>query len=78
MIKKTMFAVADAARHVLNGALLEIESGKDKRQKYAWLRQRSSSGPLERPIDFKFKSQISDSRSQTIIPKRHYMKCGGF
>src|SRR3989337_1457585 len=28
MIKKTMFAVADAdARHVLNGALLEIESG---------------------------------------------------
>ena len=34
MIKKTMFAVADAdARHVLNGALLEIESAEGQKAK---------------------------------------------
>lgn len=73
MIKKTMFAVADAdARHVLNGALLEIESGEGQKAK---IRMVATDGHrlalCERPIDISnFKSQISDSRSQTIIPKK--------
>ncbi|MEK6712684.1 MAG: DNA polymerase III subunit beta [Nitrospirota bacterium] len=73
MIKKTMFAVADAdARHVLNGALLEIESGEGQKAK---IRMVATDGHrlalCERPIDISnLKSQISDSRSQTIIPKK--------
>lgn len=73
MIKKTMFAVADAdARHVLNGALLEIESAEGQKAK---IRMVATDGHrlalCERPIDISnFKSQISDSRSQTIIPKK--------
>ncbi|MEK6560691.1 MAG: DNA polymerase III subunit beta [Nitrospirota bacterium] len=73
MIKKTMFAVADAdARHVLNGALLEIEIVEGQKAK---IRMVATDGHrlalCERPIDISnFKSQISDSRSQTIIPKK--------
>ncbi len=73
MIKKTMFAVADAdARHVLNGALLEIESAEGQKAK---IRMVATDGHrlalCERPIDISnLKSQISDSRYQTIIPKK--------
>ncbi len=73
MIKKTMFAVADAdARHVLNGALLEIESGEGQKSKIRLVATDGHRLALcERPIDISnFKSQISDSRSQTIIPKK--------
>ena len=75
MIKKTMFAVADAdARHVLNGALLEIEIVEGQKAK---IRMVATDGHrlalCERPIELgtEFNSVPEHTaRSQTIIPKK--------
>ncbi|OGW68978.1 MAG: DNA polymerase III subunit beta, partial [Nitrospirae bacterium RIFCSPHIGHO2_02_FULL_40_19] len=73
MIKKTMFAVADAdARHVLNGALLEIESAEGQKAK---IRMVATDGHrlalCERQLGTEFNSvPTAVPRSQTIIPKK--------
>ena len=70
MIKKTIFAVADAdARHVLNGALLEIESKEEK----AVIRMVGTDGHrlalCERQLAGG-QSGTTSAASQTIIPKK--------
>ena len=70
MIKKTIFAVADAdARHVLNGALLEIETKEEK----AVIRMVGTDGHrlalCERQLAGG-KSGTTSAASQTIIPKK--------
>jgi len=76
MIKKTMFAVADAdARHVLNGALLEIESAEGQKAK---IRMVATDGHrlalCERQLGTELNSVPANAtavpRSQTIIPKK--------
>lgn len=67
MIKKTLFAVADAdARHVLNGALLEIDEGDGKN---STIRMVGTDGHrlavCERQLD-----TGGVARTQTIIPKK--------
>ncbi len=80
MIKKTMFAVADAdARHVLNGALLEIESGEGQKSKIRLvatdghrlaLCERQLAGQLGTELNSVPANATAVPGSQTIIPKK--------
>ncbi len=77
MIKKTLFAVADAdARHVLNGALLEIDSEGGQQTK---LRMVGTDGHrlalCERQLAGQLGTELNSvpanaAKSQTIIPKK--------
>lgn len=72
MIKKTLFAVADAdARHVLNGALLEIEKEDEKK---ATIRMVGTDGHrlalCERNLGTDSGTIPAKEHTQTIIPKK--------